>query len=337
MASQSTLNDVARRAGVSAKTVSRVVNGEPNVSEGVRESVGLAIAALGYQPNMAARTLKTARSNIIGVLSPGHDSAYYHMLHAQLSDACRQFGYHLVVERVELGSGNSVAALRRLLDEVRLDGLIISFGAAEFDHLSELEALRNLRTVSISFDAGFPANGTVLANEHDGEVQLANHLWELGHRRIAMLKARNTDRFLRSMAFEKQLLELGADPADLLVIDADLWMPTFEIGRRAALEILESPLRPTALFALTDQVAAGATSAFLTRGVGIPDDISIVAFDDGDMASATWPALTTIRQPIKQMAEHAIAMIANRDGVDRKRFVCPVDLIVRESTGRAPR
>lgn len=333
MKPRATLDNVARRCGVSGKTVSRVVNGEPNVSARVREAVERAIAELDYRPNIAARSLASTKSFVIGVLSPRLESAYYRRHHAQILGACRERGYHMVIEQLELDE-TYMAQVRKFVTEMRFDGLLLAPGVSDAADVIEFLKTTGIRSVAISPRAGSDAELIVGADEQQGEIELADKLWSLGHRRYAIAKPPAFWRFTRGEAFAHRLIELGSDPEAIVELPFDWNVPGLEGGRRMAIDMLDQVNRPTALFAISDELAAGAIGLCLTRGLNIPDDISIAGFDDDELAKAVWPALTTIRLPLETIIDNAMALlVGNERTTIAANVISPVSLIMRNSIG----
>lgn len=328
-----TLDDVARRCGVTAKTVSRVVNREPHVSARVREAVEQAIAESGYRPHAAARSLASTRSYVIGVLSPRIKSAYVNRLFGEVLSACGQRGYHLVVEQLDLTAEIYMPQLRTFLSQMSLDGLVLTPGLGDVPELNTLIAEAGIRSVAISpRTTAHPL--IVNADEEQGERDLADHLWSLGHRSFAIAQPPACWRFARGKAFTQRLLEWGAEPTRIMQFPFDWTVPGLEGGRRMAIDILAAAHRPTALFAASDELAAGAIGLFLTRGLNVPGEISVAGFDDDDIAKACWPALTTIRQPLDSMIENAMdLLVGNQRAQPMAHIRCPVTVISRASTG----
>ncbi len=336
MRSTPTLHDVAKLAGVTARTVSRVVNDEPYVSAKVRVAVNAAVAQLGYRPNLAARSLVSARSYLIGVISPPRSDAYFNRLHASLFQACRNHRYSLVIEQVEDESPESIARLSAFLRNIRPEGIVVAPGASALPQV--FEQIENARVRHIAFSPHFPefAGPAISADEADGARLLAEHLWALGHRRFGELSLIPEMQTSRN-AFRERLIALGVEPDAIRIFPLDRRLPGLESGRRAAKSMLESGFRPTAIFGFNDECAAGAIGHFLGQSIKIPEDISVVGFDDEDIARAIWPALTTIRQPINRMCDEAIKMLVNKQPENvPETMICPVELIVRQSSGRAP-
>ncbi len=327
------LDDVARLAGVSPRTVSRVVNRLPNVSRKARASVEQAISALDYRPNFAARALASSRSCFVGIVIPTSSSGYFLSFQAAIMAACRDRGLHPIFEQVPPDGADLVDQLTQTLREINLAGLILLPEALRVPGLREFVHRTSLPCVAISPYASEPDMAVIGADAHHGEVALADLFWQQGHRRFAVGRVDLEVPFVRGAAFKARLQELGATPDDVLEFSLGTDLPPLEVGRRLGEDIVGTINRPTAVFALNDEVAAGAMGYFLTVGLDIPRDIAVAGFDDSPIAQATWPPLTTVRQPIEAMARTAVKWIATpaQDGEPRARML-PVELIVRGST-----
>ncbi|MET0180323.1 MAG: LacI family DNA-binding transcriptional regulator [Novosphingobium sp.] len=328
---------MARSAGVSVKTVSRVVNAEPYVSERVREAVERVIADLGYRPNAAARALASGRSLVIAMLSPRIASSYFRRFNAEVLGACQERGYRLVIEQLELDAGTYLPQVDKLIGEMSFDGLLLAPGVSDSNEIHELLKKAKVRSVAISPRQGSSADLIVCADERQGERDLADAFWSFGHRRFAIATPPAFWRFTRGLAFAQRLVELGADRGSINEFPFDWRVPGLEGGRRMAIDILAADERPTALFAISDELAAGAIGLCLSRGVNVPADISIAGFDDDEIAQATWPTLTTIRQPLGTMIGRALELLVGKErGAPGAEFVCPVELVTRDSIAASP-
>ena len=329
------IDDVARMAGVSPRTVSRVINGLPNVSRKAREAIEAAIADLDYRPDFAARALASSRSFFIGVIGPPISSDYFSGLHAALIAACRERGLHAVIEQVSRDGDPVAEQIGRIVRQIHFAGIVMM---SLDDHVQPAVAIAKsagVPMVAISSNPVIGQEKAIRAGEQQGEILLADHFWELGHRRFAVGRIAAAH-FDRGKTFRRRLLELGADPAEIVDFPIDWHLPGLEAGRRLGAQILATSKRPTALFALNDEVAAGATGHFLSAGLSVPVDISVAGFDDSPIAQAIWPALTTIRQPVEAMAREAVSWLLEGSEAQPGVRTLPVDLVVRGSTADAP-
>lgn len=331
MKSAVTIDDVAHLAGVSPKTVSRVINGEMHVRETTKAAVQKAITALGYRPNLAARALATSRSFLIGLISMRVDAYIFHSMHNSGLRACRERGLHLIAEELETIDTNSLRHLENSLRQMRFEGVIVSQVSDRPEILELLERLK-IRYVRISPDTDHGRSDSVTSNVGQGLKLLAKHLWELGHRRIAVTSPEPHWRNI----MQNELIELGCAPEGIQTILVNWHQSPLAAGAELAAALLSQPERPTAVYAFNDEVAAGVVSYAWAHGINVPRDLSVAGFDDADMARATYPALTTVHQPFDEMVRAAVKLLAEpaEDGKPR-HIVCPVQLVVRGSTARA--
>lgn len=334
-----TITDVARRAGVSMKTVSRVLNAEPHVRDEVRQKVLSAAEELRYRPNMSARSLAGARSYVIGfllsVFSP-------YMVQAQLGalKACRERGYHLLTETVDLASDVDLE-IDQLSRAVSVDGVILLPPLVDSARLLDALDKAGVPYVRIS-----PASdhGRGLYVEVDDEAAgrvMTEHLLGLGHRRIGFIcGADGHGASAKRLKGYRDAMEQAGVPVEPGLIQPGAF--TYETGLQAARTLLALEQRPTAVFASNDLMACAVLARAHELGLHLPDDLSVAGFDDIPSASMVWPTLTTMRQPVVDMAAAATELIIGRGGpgaaADEPRAAFSCELIVRGSTAppRAP-
>ncbi len=301
---QATINDVARLANVSKKTVSRVINRSPLLNQETRERVEKVIADIGYVPNPQARALALRRNFLIGLI---HDNPNPHMvLNVQqgLLEVIRDTEFELIVHPVDRGSVTMLDDIRRFLERQRPYGVMILPPISENDSLAALceeIGARYVRMGSAPFDDD---SHMVASNDREAVCGAVTHLIEAGHRRIGLVLGPHG---FRSAHERSQGYEAALDAADIpiqktLIAQGDY---TFESGMRAAERLLDLSPRPTAVFSSNDAMAAGVLHTARQRGLEVPRDLSIVGFDDTSIASHLWPPLTTVRWPIATMARAA--------------------------------
>ena len=303
-----TITDVARLAEVSMKTVSRVINKEPNVSEALRERVTRAAALLGYQPNISARSLAGVRSFLIGFLfgDPGGD--YTHRVEVGLLDRCRGAGYHLMVEQIDAKADDVAARTSALVSQLRLDGVVLT--APITDHRDVLRVLDAARVpyVRIAPDVDSDVSPVVRIDDARAVRELTAHLLGLGHRRIGFIKGnpaynssqRRFNGYLAALAEA----DMALDPA---LVTQGLF--NYRSGLDAAEQLLDQSQPPTAIFACNDDMAAAVVAIAHGRGIDIPGDLTVCGYDDTPLATTIWPELTTIHQPISDMARTAVDLL----------------------------
>ncbi len=331
------MRDVAARAGVSIKTVSRVVNGERYVVEDVRARVAAAVNALGYSPNVAARALAGRNSYLIGLFFDDPGSGYAADVHIGALTRCRERGYHLVVERVDLDSPRLMSDLRESVGALRLDGAILTPPIC--DHPGVLAAFEGLdvQIVRIAPDMDPERSAYVGMDDRAAAFEMTSHLAELGHVRIGFVlgPASHGASRRRLQGHREALAARGLHAAPALEAPGDF---SFRSGVEAGARLLALPDPPTAVFASNDDMALGVLSVAARLGVQTPAQLSVAGFDDTPSARVVWPQLTTIRQPKGEMAAAAVDLAIGRpasgDGADR---TLGFTLMRRESTGPAPK
>lgn len=306
------IHDVAVQAGVSAASVSRVMTGSRTVKPETRQRVEQAVAELGYVPNESARSLKLSRSNLFSCVIPDIANPFFPELVRGVEDVASAQGYGTLLCNTD-DDPRKEAAYLDLLAQRRIDGLLM-IPSRDEEPPAGLERIRNQGTPVVVMDRllqGFEGD-TIMVDNHLGGVQAAQHLVELGHRRIAILN-RSPDTStarLRQEGYEEVLISEGLLDESLVKLGSF----TFEFGRAAARELLSVAPgdRPTAILAGSDVLAIAAMQAVHEIGLQVPDDISIVGFDRIAISQLMSPPLTTIEQPIYQMARLAANLLVER-------------------------
>lgn len=328
-----TIKDVARSAGVSAATVSRVLNASGPVSPAARRRVRAAAKQLGYVPNGAAQSLSRSRTTALGVLLPALYGEFFSEIMRGIDGAARRGGYHLLLAGAGAGSRELQASLQSLRG--RVDGLIVMApdapGHAVFSSLAD-----DFPAVLIS-SAGTDRFSSVGIDNAGGAHAMVRHLLSLGHRRIAMIAGPpdNHDAAERRRGYHAALLEAGRVPEPATVLAGNFSEAS---GHRAVAALLRLRPRPTALFAANDSMAIGAISALHERGLVVPDDMAVVGFDDLSVARYTNPPLTTVSVDIAALGQRATQRVLEivrsgaRSGAPVREIV-PTQLVVRQSCG----
>ncbi len=337
-----TIEDVARAAGVSAMTVSRVINQGRNVRESTRAAVKEAIERLNYSPNTAARSLAAGEADHIGLLYANPSAAYLAQFLIGALHAARSAGVHLVIESCESEDADEQAEVTRRFATSDVEGVILPPPLSEsMPIIVELEALQ-IPVVTVAMGSPRPETLNVRIDDHAAAMEMTRYLLELGHRSFGFIKGHpnivaSHDRF---RGFCDALKEAGLDP-DEAAIEQGYF--SYRSGLIAGDRILSRPEAPTAIFASNDDMAAATISVAHRRGLNVPDDLSIVGFDDTALATSVWPELTTVKQPISAMAEAALELLIadlrrRRAGAPHKfaERVLSHALIIRESSGPPP-
>jgi len=301
-----TIHDVARYAGVSPMTVSRVINGEKNVRESTREAVNAAIRDLNYQPNPAARSLAGADLIRIGLLYSNPSSAYLSEFLVGGLDQCSRSNIQLVVEKCDEEHAEDAAA--RLVNQ-GVDGIILPPPLCDAPEV--LKTLAASHTPAVAVATGRPPAdvSAVRIDDFEAAHAMTRHLLGLGHRRIGFIKG-HPNQTASQQRLEGYLAGLeeasvASDPA--LVVQGYF---TYRSGLDGAEQLLALADPPTAIFASNDDMAAATVAAAHRRGLDVPKDLTVVGYDDSALATTVWPELTTIRQPIADMSREAVTLLA---------------------------
>ncbi|MGJ7555286.1 LacI family DNA-binding transcriptional regulator [Variovorax sp. RB3P1] len=339
-----TIKDVALQAEVSVTTVSHVVNDTRHVSAKVRERVELAIRELGYVPNAMARSLKSNTTSTLGMLIPNSSNPYFAEIVRIVEDRCFAAGYTLVLCNTD-DEPQRQSVYLKVLAERRIDGLIVvstGAGTGTDDSASLAKQLHGLRvpTVLVDREIDDPACDLVETAHMQGGLLAVRHLLSLGHKRIACIggPVGVMPSEQRVEGWRMALAESGATP-DIADAGALLWRGGFtsQGGYEAMHAILRTERKPSAVFVCNDLMAIGALRAAHESGVRVPDELSIVGFDDIELSAYMSPPLTTVAQPKERIGALAVDMLLERVSGKRRdalKVVLQPELRVRASTGR---
>ncbi|GLV28060.1 LacI family transcriptional regulator [Sphingobium sp. TomTYG75] len=304
------IHDVAALARVSIKTVSRVVNKAPNVSEELRDRVTAAIAELDYRPNQSARRLAGGRSFMIAFLYNNPVASYISGIQAGAVNRCRELGYHLVVELIPLAGEERFDILEGLAAALRPDGVFLAPPLSDDPAVLEWLARKKLPCARIAGPNGAQSLNIVTPEWAAGRM-VADHLLGLGHRRIGVITPPSGHEAAthRVDGFREGLAAAGLTEEPELFVEGGFDYPS---GIAAGEMLLGLAEPPTAIFATNDDMALGVLQLARQRGLRVPDDLSVVGFDDTPASATAWPPLTTVRQPLAQMGAAVIDALINR-------------------------
>ena len=328
--------DIAKLAGVSASTVSRVVNQREYVKPEIRERVLALVRETGYVPNNAARSMVLKRTFTVGIVIPDTFNMFQRQLFSTIEHNLERSGYRTSFFFVKWEPESELRCLRRLKGE-KLDGIILIHEVVHPDFYEYLERA-SLPVVLCTFsrdETGFPS---VHVDEEDGARAATRHLIELGHRRIGLLSGSHFSfATQRAVGYRAALDDAGIAFDEGIVVRA----PSYNVdeGRDGMRRLLASAEGLTALFAETDELAIGAVRALFEAGLSVPGDISVVGFDDIDICPFLTPALTTVRQPIQDMGKKTAEIMSDLIAGEKAgtgSAVFGYELVVRESTVRNP-
>ena len=329
-----TIFDVAERAGVSIKTVSRVVNNEANVREKTREKVLGVVRELQYKPNAAARELSGRRSRTIGLVYENAEEFNYTsaVLNGALG-ACEARGYSLLLCPLNLPNPDIGERVRGFATQARVEGIVLP--APVGDVVEVTGALKDMRIpfAAIAPRDPLPAEINIGCKDEQATFSLTEYLIGQGHRSIGYIKGHpeHGASAKRFSGYRRALEKHGLAIAPGLVRQGYF---DFDSGKTCAAELLDLPEPPTAIVAGNDDMAAGVLFEARERGLPLPGRLSVVGFDDTRIASRLWPPLTTVRQPILQMAETAARLLIGRlngEAMDAPQEPFDCEVVIRES------
>jgi DNA-binding LacI/PurR family transcriptional regulator len=305
-----TMKDVAKAGGVSLGTVSNVLNGVPTVSEKNRQKTLAAISLLNYSPNITARTLKTKRSYCIGLIVSDIHNPFYSEFARGVEDLVHAMGYKLFLCNSDRNAGKEQAYVDALIKGM-VDGLILMKTRLPSSTLAEIGARVSVVLVDTCGDEDHGGCDFVGVNDYDGITQALGFLWNYKHRRIAMIAGPQDSLSARERvrSFFDFFNARGYGPADINIRYSSYdWHGGYDCAKK----LLDGSRPPTAVLAANDLMAIGAMKALRERGLFIPRDISVVGFDDINMASLCIPALTTVKQPKYEMGEYSARKLLKR-------------------------
>ncbi|MEH6551502.1 MAG: LacI family DNA-binding transcriptional regulator [Pseudomonadales bacterium] len=330
-----TIYDVAEKAGVSIKTVSRIINKEANVSEKTRLKVEAAVEALNYRPSVSARGLGGNRSYILGLVYDVPSPAYVIDVQNGVLAACEEEGFGLLIYPCDHTQKDLAEDLCRLVKDSRLDGLVLTPPISGKKVVLDMLAKEGVPVTLVAppeFESGPPS---VCTNDIESAVAMTRHLLSLGHRRIAYIKGHedHPSSRLRLRGYRAAMKEAGIKEIANLIVQGKY---DFESGEACARKLLSLDEPPSAIFASNDYMAAGVIKVASLMGFSIPGDLSVTGFDDAPISRQMWPMLTTIQQPVVKMAgaaAHLLITLVRRGEVAERELRFDSRLIIRESTG----
>jgi len=333
------MKDVAKLSGVSIKTVSRVLNNEPHVQEILRERVRKAVKELNYIPSRSARALRGRKSYNITLICHSGNSAYVNSIQFGAIIACQSLGYQLSVVLLEGLADKSLSDIktdiRKFTEIHQPDGiLLLSLYAA---HKRIAQALDELEIPTVRVGPiTDKVNGIIVEiDDFRASMELTQHLLDLGHKRIGFIRGKEdqaaTEVRYKGYCFALEAEGIAVDPELVLRGQFD-----FKSGLEGGDAFLSMESPPTAIFASNDDMAAGVVTAAMKRNLKVPNDLSVVGFDDSDVAVRMWPPLTTVSQPLQMLGEVAITNLVegfkNDSDKPKKKIVLDHELIIRDTT-----
>lgn len=329
-----TINVVAEFAGVSKKTVSRVLNNEPNVSSATKQKVQAAFEQLGYRPSTQARGLASNQSFLIGLVYDNPNKSYVSDVQTGALEICHSNGYQLIIHPTDHQSDELLDKLDNLLTDSRLDGLVLTPPFSDMQEIIDMLQQKQLPFVRIGPTVEFSSSPCVISNDVEASYEMTRYLISLGHTRIGFIQGhpKHNVSQQRLMGYQKALQEGAIEFCPEYVKQGFF---TFSSGEDCARQLLSLANRPTAIFASNDYMAAGILKVASQRNISVPHELSVVGFDNAPISSYIWPSLTTIKQPVRQMASEALKMLINKvrkRSLESELVELNDELIVRDSS-----
>jgi LacI family transcriptional regulator len=341
---KSNIKDVAALAGVSFKTVSRVINNEGTVKADTLKKVTQAIRSLNYQPNKAARNLAGTRSYTIGFVYDNPNAYYVIDMQNGILEECREKGYELLIHPCSVNSENIIEEIKSMVKQSQLAGLVISPPLSEMpevlDALTELD-ISFVRIVSGSNEKE-ESSPCVFIHDHEAAYEITEHLIQQGHEKIAFISGDKDHHSTgeRYNGYLHALSDNNIDKRDALIFDGQY---SFESGVAGAKHLLNLEEPPTAVFCCNDEIAAGTLFASRLMNFDVPEQLAIAGFEDSPFSRQTWPRLTTAAQPTDIIARKAASSLIshiiahrtsgkNAEDISHQHF--QPQLVVRGSTSK---
>ena len=337
-AAKPTINDVARIAGVSKKTVSRVINRSPLLNQETREKVERVIADLGYVPNPQARALALRRNFLVGLIHDNPNAQMVLNVQQGILEALHGTEFAMVIRPVDRNSADMLDDVRHFLEQQRLYGVVLLPPISENDRLARVCEELDVKYVRMGSAELDDPDHMVASNDREAVADAVQFLITQGHKLIGLIEGPDGFRSAkeRRRGFEDALAAAGIKLPRSLIASGNY---TFETGVAAANRLLDLSPRPTAIFASNDEMAAGVVHAARDRGIDVPRELSVIGFDDTPISAHIWPPLTTVRWPIVSMARAAAFKLVgglNPDGEAPEPSMFISSLVRRASVAPPP-
>lgn len=328
-----TIYDVAREAGVSMATVSRVVNGNPNVKPTTRKKVLAAIERLGYRPNAVARGLASKKTTTVGVIIPDISSLFFSELARGIEDIATMYKYNIILCNSDQRLEKELQLINTLLEK-QVDGLLFMGSEVKEDHLQALSTSSVPVVLAATRDAD-NVLPSVTIDHFQAAYDATKFLIDEGHTRIAMITGPLTDPLgglLRFEGYKQALSDAGIPFNEELMASGNYW---YESGLSKMNQFLKLDQPPTAVFAASDEMAIGAIHAVQDAGLRVPDDIEVVGYDNVRLAEMVRPRLTSVVQPMYDIGAVAMRLLTkymNNEHVEEHVVLLPHRIEFRQST-----
>ncbi len=330
-----TINDVAREAGVSITTVSRVLNNNYPVKDETRIKIERAIEKLNYKPNTMARSLITKKSSMIGVIVPGITNLFFPTIVEAIEEFMKNKGYSIVLSNTEGESQKELRLVEELMGR-QVDGIIVIDPSMDNLHKGFYDKLSKSTPMIIVNGSPEGYKGSfVCYDEEVGTEEAFDYLLELGHKKLAFIRGHKSFSYdIKEKIYKNMLKKQQLDYERVLNVGRGNSMEVVERTQEGILELLQKEERPTAIFACNDLMAVGALNACIKLGIRVPEDVSIIGFDNTILAKITNPKLTSVDLNMKEVGHRAaqeLLDIIEAGEKSRKKIILDTRLVVRES------
>jgi LacI family transcriptional regulator len=338
---KATINDVAKQAGVSIKTVSRVINNEASVRQLTREKVQAAVSELNYQPNLAARNLAGTKSFSVAYIYDNPNAYYVIDTQEGILSACKKQGFELLIHPCKSQKENITEEIIAMIKQARIAGLILTPPFSEMPEFVKRMIDLDVKVVRIMSGDIAPDELTpcIMINDREAAQTITQHLIDLGHKKIGFLAgdAEHMSTIERYKGYRRALKANNIEFNKQLVVEGKY---SFESGVQGAKKLISTDIdksdHPSAIFSCNDEIAAGALFAARLMNTSIPDKLSIVGFENSPFSRQTWPKMTTADQPNIEIAENAANLLISQIRKQQdKNINCQYtpQLVIRDSTG----
>jgi len=339
---KATINDVAKQAGVSIKTVSRVINNEPSVRQLTREKVQAAVSELNYQPNLAARNLAGTNSFSVAYIYDNPNAYYVIDTQEGILSACKKQGFELLIHPCKAQKENITEEIVAMVKQARIAGLILTPPFSEMPEFVKRMVELDVKIVRIMSGDIAPDDMTpcIMINDRDAAQTITQHLIDLGHKQIGFLAgdAEHMSTIERYKGYRRALKVNNIEFDKQLVVEGKY---SFESGVQGAKQLMsaeqENKNQPSAIFSCNDEIAAGALFAARLMNKAIPEQLAIVGFENSPFSRQTWPKMTTADQPNKEIAENAANLLISQIRKQQNNnIICQYvpQLVIRDSTAQ---
>ncbi|MCA1021925.1 catabolite control protein A [Halobacillus litoralis] len=327
-----TIYDVAREANVSMATVSRVVNGNPNVKPATRKKVHDAIERLGYRPNAVARGLASKKTTTVGVIIPDISSIFFAELARGIEDIATMYNYNIILSNSDQNKDKELHLINAMLGK-QVDGLIFMGGDITDDHIREFKTSSVPIALAATVDES-EETPSVNIDYEEAAYDATKRLLETNQEGIAFISGpENTLINTRKVAgYKRAMSEKGIEDADKYIVTGDY---SYDSGHEALEQILEMEEQPSAVFVSSDEMALGVIHGAQDRGIRVPEDMEVFGFDNTRLATMVRPTLSTVVQPMYDIGAVAMRLLTkfmNKEEVDEQNVVLPHRIIERNST-----